>query len=1357
MALGNAFIVFGGDTKVEETDILDDNLYLLNTNTLKWTVTQPIGARPSGRYGHTISTIGSTLYVFGGQFDDFFFDDLVSYDLSTLQSPTSKWNFIKPNSPSPPPRTNHTMITFDEKLYLFGGTDGKLWYSDTWCFDPRSNIWTQLDCAGFIPSPCEGHSATIVGDIMYVFGGRSSEGKDLGSLSALKIPSRKWFSFQNMGPGPSPRSGHSMTAFAGYKILIMGGESPEFDPLDPSGQEIASTNIVYVLDTSRINYPPSANDVAPSKSLSKPPLTNGGAVPPQRQIPQQQQQQQLQNQNQQPPLQQQQQQPQPQQPQQPLSSPPQLIPQQKQQQPSSIAPPFNKNINPNSNNVAETPQPFTGDNSNNKSNNNNNISNTNNVPTPTTPSSKPDSQQSYPNGGRTRSESALSELTPGYGYERVDVGDSRSITDESDNATNYQSLDDSQSQNQTTRTSTNNTTHHHDLSSPTNKDIPEKSVPVVSSTPIDKNVPKHEDIINNPSSSAHTPSTLPAAAAAAAPAAAAPVVAAPAGTKSIINAPSQNPANAPPKNFAQYLNNTDHPLEGPSSTSLPNNNNIVPSSSTTNPITAPVAAAGTAGAVVAGTIVGVSALNPAAPSPAVTSSSSAQHPKPPATSSSWNQKNIDSIKPPTVSNPSAPLVSADGKTPPVDEEKTVLIKALSDLKAELNGVQSNVQRQAEQASEKISAAESERDEALDRIKLLEAQLKAANISGTHTATSRDINGQIIQLSSEKQYQDEISKLKSKLENLEQENKTYKEQPPPTSTTPTTHSKSLSYDPDHDYDKIRSDNISLEQQVRALSDKSIIANHESSRLRSQLEDVQARYKTLEESTEDHVNTIAAATLTLSETQTRLGEADKLLTLRNTERGKMLSEIATLKSELESTKALYENSQTQLTQQKTFSNPSSVGGQNSIDSLNSNVSKIVAMWSGAKMFQKTGKSDTETNKDRSLDGSEPEATEVSLLKSQLQEVTKLYETHQKASTDATRELSSALSQLSELKQEIYSATEQRKLAEAEMKNLKTHLESSRAEIETNQEKLSTNQRSLDEAQEKFRKSSLERNDKVVALDAQIITLKHEVEDSEEKYKQLEKEYNTTLQYTNTSEKALTKTREELAKYKDLSAKLQEEVNNLKLQVQEDDEDGTIADNDSITSKTRASRFNSRQIELQLRDLKAQIIILQEERDDLRSKSLDLKKKLITQDDELKEAQEQIEKLVKENHNIYDQQHDRRSYPDTPPRSATSNGNGHGTGSTTTSVIRSNSASTSGSTQQQPVFFHSPDSPVNPDEADQTLNSLSSELDQIRNNNRERLSGILNSLSSAPNNQTTTATAAAAVPPPAATVPTASVHME
>lgn len=251
LTLGNAFIVFGGDTKVTDTDTPDDNLYLLNTSTLKWTVANPKGSRPAGRYGHSLSTVGSKLFVFGGQLDDYFFDDLVCFDLTKLRSPECRWTTIEPaDGVSPPPRTNHTVVTYQDKLYMYGGTDGQLWYSDTWCFDPVTSLWTQLNCSGFIPTPSEGHAATVVNDIMYVFGGRSSKGDDLGVLSALKLTSKRWFTFENMGQAPAPRSGHSMTAYSNHKVLVMGGESHDQDDTH-----------VYVLDTSRIKYPPKAVDV----------------------------------------------------------------------------------------------------------------------------------------------------------------------------------------------------------------------------------------------------------------------------------------------------------------------------------------------------------------------------------------------------------------------------------------------------------------------------------------------------------------------------------------------------------------------------------------------------------------------------------------------------------------------------------------------------------------------------------------------------------------------------------------------------------------------------------------------------------------------------------------------------------------------------------------------------------------------------------------------------------------------------------------------------------------------------------------------------------------------------------------
>ncbi|KAK5109542.1 hypothetical protein LTR62_006893 [Meristemomyces frigidus] len=264
LLVGNAFIVFGGDTKMDEGDQLDDTLYLLNTSTKQWSRALPAGPRPPGRYGHTLNILGSKIYIFGGQVEGYFFNDLVAFDLNALQQATNRWEILiqntidggPPHGQIPPARTNHSMISWNDKLYLFGGTDGVNWYNDVWSYSPQTNSWTQLDCIGYIPSPREGHAAALVGDVMYIFGGRTEEGNDLGDLAAFRITSRRWYTFQNMGPSPSPRSGHSMTT-VGKSIVILAGE-PSSAPRDP-----VELGMAYYLDTAKIRYPPDSASQTP--------------------------------------------------------------------------------------------------------------------------------------------------------------------------------------------------------------------------------------------------------------------------------------------------------------------------------------------------------------------------------------------------------------------------------------------------------------------------------------------------------------------------------------------------------------------------------------------------------------------------------------------------------------------------------------------------------------------------------------------------------------------------------------------------------------------------------------------------------------------------------------------------------------------------------------------------------------------------------------------------------------------------------------------------------------------------------------------------------------------------------------
>ncbi|KAI8980785.1 hypothetical protein BD414DRAFT_420720 [Trametes punicea] len=255
--VGSVLIVWGGDTKTsgksKPGDKQDDGLYLLNLVTREWTRVAVYGPSPVGRYGHAVAMVGSKFYVFGGQVDGEFLNDLWSFDLNSLKTKAT-WELVEPaeGSPRPPKRTSHICVTYGEKIILFGGTDCQYHYNDTWAFNTTTNTWTELNCIGFIPSPREGHSAAMVDDVIYVFGGRGVDGKDLGDLGAFKISNQRWYMFQKMGPAPSPRSGHAMASM-GSRVFVLGGLGGE----SLNTQKPEDPTIIHVLDTKHIKYPDS--------------------------------------------------------------------------------------------------------------------------------------------------------------------------------------------------------------------------------------------------------------------------------------------------------------------------------------------------------------------------------------------------------------------------------------------------------------------------------------------------------------------------------------------------------------------------------------------------------------------------------------------------------------------------------------------------------------------------------------------------------------------------------------------------------------------------------------------------------------------------------------------------------------------------------------------------------------------------------------------------------------------------------------------------------------------------------------------------------------------------------------------
>lgn len=130
----------------------------------------------------------------------------------------------------------------------FGGTNGHQCSNELWMYDPRNNLWIQQPVIGNVPCPREGHAATVVDDVMYVFGGRDQRGHCLDDLAALRIKDRQWRIFTITGPSPLPRAGHTLTAVR-QQITLTGGVQNVGYPYN------ADLEFFYTLDVRKLEPP----------------------------------------------------------------------------------------------------------------------------------------------------------------------------------------------------------------------------------------------------------------------------------------------------------------------------------------------------------------------------------------------------------------------------------------------------------------------------------------------------------------------------------------------------------------------------------------------------------------------------------------------------------------------------------------------------------------------------------------------------------------------------------------------------------------------------------------------------------------------------------------------------------------------------------------------------------------------------------------------------------------------------------------------------------------------------------------------------------------------------------------------
>jgi len=227
--------------------------------------------RPKPRSSHTLTVVGTNAFLFGGMTDanQEETEDQPAQDcaqpsnelfcLDVTNKTNMEWKRASfGTDPQPLPRWRHSATLFDNtQILVFGGfasSDHRL--NDVWVFDAVAYTWSQPNPShnaeaavpfqltnnhwANVPPPRASHTATLIGEHVYVFGGYGGLGygrRDLDDLYSLDVNRWTWNKVSPKGVPPEKRCGHQACAIE-RKIYIFGGSSSSTQFYD-----------VYILDT----------------------------------------------------------------------------------------------------------------------------------------------------------------------------------------------------------------------------------------------------------------------------------------------------------------------------------------------------------------------------------------------------------------------------------------------------------------------------------------------------------------------------------------------------------------------------------------------------------------------------------------------------------------------------------------------------------------------------------------------------------------------------------------------------------------------------------------------------------------------------------------------------------------------------------------------------------------------------------------------------------------------------------------------------------------------------------------------------------------------------------------------------
>ena len=248
LRLNHNIVVIGGRNHEMSGPVFvpTNEIYMYNLYTEQWRKHQISGNKPTPRFWACATVIGMDIYMFGGwnAYDktNELFNDL--WKLTRMTQGCFGWCKIEfqCNLQLPSPRFDHSAWTYEDCMWVFGGRGINLEHYSEYltdhgevldestnqllCYDPLTQLWTNPQSSGAVPSPRGGHSTALIGDKVWLFAS-SRASRSVGHdkiqdncFFELHMKSCTWTEIPTKQTIPLPKFGCSLITISNSQLVL---------------------------------------------------------------------------------------------------------------------------------------------------------------------------------------------------------------------------------------------------------------------------------------------------------------------------------------------------------------------------------------------------------------------------------------------------------------------------------------------------------------------------------------------------------------------------------------------------------------------------------------------------------------------------------------------------------------------------------------------------------------------------------------------------------------------------------------------------------------------------------------------------------------------------------------------------------------------------------------------------------------------------------------------------------------------------------------------------------------------------------------------------------------------------------